>query len=167
MLFRSGQTFHGRLATAPVDQTPERQEAAVVSGANAVTSLLRQHRREVDFPLMVPTKIERSSWIDSELPILVYKIDPDKEHSAVRLTYRLAGGNQYWGVQMTDWEDAPVLSGRNFVRRIGGGGSRRLHNRPTPHLGLRPPACATPARGHPPPVPPPPSFLRLRVPRHP
>ena len=28
------------------------------------TSLLRQHRREVDFPLMVPTKIERSSSID-------------------------------------------------------------------------------------------------------
>ena len=32
-----GQTFHGRLAAAPVDQTPERQEAAVVSGASAVT----------------------------------------------------------------------------------------------------------------------------------
>ena len=31
-----GQTFHGRLAAAPVDQTPERQEAAVVSGASAV-----------------------------------------------------------------------------------------------------------------------------------
>ena len=34
-----GQTFHGRLATAPVDQTPERQEAAVVSGAER-----RRHR---------------------------------------------------------------------------------------------------------------------------
>ena len=57
---------------------------------------------------MVPTKIERSSWIDSEQPVRVYAIDKDKEHKAVRLTYRLGGRNEYWGVQMTDWEDAPV-----------------------------------------------------------
>jgi hypothetical protein len=129
-----GQTFHGRLATAPVDQTPERQEAAVVSGASAVTSLLRQHRREVDFPLMVPTKIERSSWIDSEQPVRVYTIDKDKEHKAVRLTYRLGGRNEYWGVQMTDWEDAPVLSGRNFVRKLGGRRYELYYNGPRLHM---------------------------------
>ena len=129
-----GQTFHGRLATAPVDQTPERQEAAVVSGANAVTSLLRQHRREVDFPLMVPTKIERSSWIDSEMPLRIYPIDPDKEHKAVRLTYRLGGRNEYWGIQMTDWEDAPVLSGRNFVRKLGGRRYELYYNGPRLHM---------------------------------
>jgi LCP family protein required for cell wall assembly len=129
-----GQTFHGRLATAPVDQTPERQEAAVVSGASAVTSLLRQHRREVDFPLMVPTKIERSSWIDSEQPVRVYAIDKDKEHKAVRLTYRLGGRNEYWGVQMTDWEDAPVLSGRNFVRKLGGRRYELYYNGPRLHM---------------------------------
>jgi LCP family protein required for cell wall assembly len=114
-----GQTFHGRLAAAPVDQTPQRQLAAVTSGASAAVDLLRRHRQEIPFPLMVPTKIERSSWIDSELPIRVYRVDPDKEHKAVRLTYRM-GTNEYWGVQMTDWEDAPVLSERNFVRSIGG-----------------------------------------------
>ncbi len=129
-----GQTFHGRLAAAPVDQTPERQEAAVVSGASAVTSLLRQHRREVDFPLMVPTKIERSSWIDTERPLRIYTIDPDKEHRAVRLTYRLGGRNEYWGVQMTDWEDAPVLSGRNFVRKIGGRRYELYYNGPRLHM---------------------------------
>src|SRR6185503_10725729 len=30
-----GQTFHGRLASAPIDQTPQRQPANVVSGASA------------------------------------------------------------------------------------------------------------------------------------
>jgi LCP family protein required for cell wall assembly len=129
-----GQTFHGRLATAPVDQTPERQEAAVVSGASAVTSLLRQHRQEVDFPLMVPTRIERSSWIDSEMPLRIYSIDPDKEHKAVRLTYRLGGRNEYWGIQMTDWEDAPVLSGRNFVRKLGGRRYELYYNGPRLHM---------------------------------
>jgi LCP family protein required for cell wall assembly len=129
-----GQTFHGRLASAPVDQTPQKQEAAVVSGAGAVTSLLRAHRREVDFPLMVPTKIERSSWIDTERPLRIYTIDPDKEHRAVRLTYRLGGRNEYWGVQMTDWEDAPVLGGRNFVRKIGGRRYELYYNGPRLHM---------------------------------
>ena len=129
-----GQTFHGRLATAPVDQTPQKQTASVVSGANAAVDLLRRHRQEVEFPLMVPTKIERSSWIDSEQPVRVYTIDPDKEHKAVRLTYRLSGRNEYWGVQMTDWDDAPVLSGRNFVRKIGGRRYELYYNGPRLHM---------------------------------
>jgi LCP family protein required for cell wall assembly len=129
-----GQTFHGRLAAAPVDQTPTRQEAAVTSGASAVVDLLRRERQKIDFPLMVPTKIERSSWIDNEMPIRVYGIDPDKERTAVRLTYRLAGRNEYWGVQMTDWEDAPALKGRNFVRRIGGRRYELYYNGPKLHM---------------------------------
>jgi LCP family protein required for cell wall assembly len=128
-----GQTFHGRLAAAPIDQTPKRQPAAVVSGASAVVDLLREHRREIGFPLMVPTRIERSSWIDPEMPVRTYWVDPDREHRAVRLTYRL-GTNEYWGVQMTDWEDAPVLSGRNFVRKIGGRRYELYYNGPRLHM---------------------------------
>lgn len=128
-----GQTFHGRLAAAPVDQTPQRQPAAVVSGASAAADLLREYRRQVDFPLLVPTRIERSSRIDPEMPVRLYRVDPDKEHVAVRLTYRL-GLNEYWGVQMTDWEDAPVLAGRNFVRKIGGRRYELYYNGPRLHM---------------------------------
>jgi hypothetical protein len=95
--------------------------------------LLREHRREIEFPLMVPTRIERSSGIDPEMPVRTYWIDPDREHRAVRLTYRL-GTNEYWGVQMTDWEDAPVLSGRNFVRKIGGRRYELYYNGPRLHM---------------------------------
>ena len=129
----TGQTFHGRLASAPVDQTPKRQPASVVSGTSAVVDLLRQHRREIDFPLMVPTKIARSSRISDDTPIRVYPVDPDKEHKAVRLTYE-HGYNEYWGVQMTDWEDAPVLSGRNFVRKLGGRRYELYYNGPRLHM---------------------------------
>lgn len=128
-----GQTFHGRLASAPIDQTPQRAPANVVSGASAAVDLLRRYRRQIDFPLMVPTRIERSSWVDSQTPIRVYKIDPDKKRSAVRLTYRI-GDNQYWGVQMTDWDDAPVLTGRNLVRRIGGRRYELYYNGPSLHM---------------------------------
>ena len=95
-----GQTFHGKLASAPIDQTPKRQRANVVFAPSASIDLLRQRRRAVHFPLMVPTVIERSSWTDSERPLRMYWIDPDEKHKAVRLVYRM-GSNEYWGVQMT------------------------------------------------------------------
>ena len=129
-----GQTFHGRLASAPVDQTPQREPAAVTtSGASDAADLLRDWRRRIDFPMMVPTKIADSSSLDAERPMRVYRIDPDGKHKAIRLTYRL-GTNEYWGIEMTDWDDAPVLGDRNFVRRIGGRGYELYYNGPHLHM---------------------------------
>ena len=114
-----GQTFHGTLAEAPVDKTPQRQEASVAPGAAASVELLRERERRVPFELMVPTVLERTSWIDRERPIRLYRIDPEGKHKTIRLTYR-TGANEYWGVQMTDWDEAPVLSERNVIRTIKG-----------------------------------------------
>jgi LCP family protein required for cell wall assembly len=128
-----GQTFHGSLAAAPVDQTPKRQQANVVPGAEASLDLLRERQRRVPFPLMVPTVIDRSSWIDRERPIRLYRIDPERKHKAVRLVYRM-GSNEYWGVQMTNWSDAPVLSSRSFVRNIGGRRYELYYDGPRLHM---------------------------------
>lgn len=114
-----GQTFHGNLAAAPVDQTPEKQEADVAPGASATVDLLRERQGRVPFRLLVPTVIDRNSWIDRERPVRLYRIDEEGEHKAVRLTFR-SGRGDYWGIQQTDWTEAPVLSERNFTRRIGG-----------------------------------------------
>jgi len=114
-----GQTFHGSLASAPIDQTPKRERPNVVYGPNAARDHLRERRDRVPFPLMVPTVIERSSWTDSTMPVRMYWIDPDEKHKAVRLVYRM-GSNEYWGVQMTDWDDAPALADKSLTRRIGG-----------------------------------------------
>jgi LCP family protein required for cell wall assembly len=114
-----GQTFHGTLASAPIDQTPKRQKPNVTFGPSASIDALRQRRKRVPFPLMVPTVIERSSWTDSTTPIRMYWIDPSQKHKAVRLVYHM-GSNEYWGVEMTDWEDAPVLADKSLTRHIGG-----------------------------------------------
>ena len=114
-----GQTFHGTLAEAPVDKTPQKQPANVAPGADASLAYLRERASKVPFKVMVPTVIERSSSIDRERPVRLYRIDPDGEHKTIRLTYR-TGAREYWGVQMTDWEDASVLAERNFIRSIGG-----------------------------------------------
>ena len=83
-----GQTFHGTLAEAPVDKTPQRQPANVAPGADASLALLRERAPKVPFKVMVPTVIERSSWIDRERPVRMYRIDPDGKHKTIRLTYR-------------------------------------------------------------------------------
>jgi LCP family protein required for cell wall assembly len=129
-----GQTFHGRLAAAPIDQTPTRQTAEVAPGTRASLDLVRERRKRFSFPLMVPTVIERSSWIDRERPVRMYYFDEGREHKTLRLTYQIGGGNQYWGVQQTDWDDAPVLGGRNFVRRIGGRRYELYYNGPHLHM---------------------------------
>ncbi len=114
-----GQTFHGSLAAAAIDQTPKRERPNVVYGPNASIDHLRERRKRVPFPLMVPTVVERSSWTDSTMPARMYWIDPGEKHKALRLVYRM-GSNEYWGVQMTDWDDAPVLADRSHTRRIAG-----------------------------------------------
>ncbi len=128
-----GQTFHGKLAAAPIDQTPTREPPNVINAPNASRDLLLPIRKRVPFPLMLPRIIERSSWTDRTVPIRRYKIDPDKKHQAVRLVYRM-GNNEYWGIQMTDWKDAPVLADRSTTRRIGKRTYELHYNGPKLHM---------------------------------
>ena len=128
-----GQTFHGSLASAPVDQTPVREKPNVTYAPNAALDHLGGVGKRLGFPLMVPTVIERSSWTDSTAPVRKYWIDPDHEHRAVRLVYRMAS-NEYWGVEMSDWEDAPVLADRSLTRRIKGRTYDLYYNGPKLHM---------------------------------
>jgi LCP family protein required for cell wall assembly len=126
-----GQTFHGSLAAAPVDQTPTREKPNVVFAPDAALEHLRGRQQRAGFPIMVPTVIERSSWVDSTAPVRQYVIEGD--HRAVRLVYRM-GSNEYWGVQMTDWEDAPVLADKSLSRRIEGRTYDLYYNGPKLHM---------------------------------
>ena len=114
-----GRTFHGSLASAPIDQTPKKQPPNVIPGTSASLPYVRERTKKVTFPLMVPTVLERNSWIDREKPARLYRIDEQGKHKALRLTFR-TGGGEYWGVEQTDWADAPILAERNFVRRLSG-----------------------------------------------
>jgi LCP family protein required for cell wall assembly len=112
-----GQTFHGTLAPAPVDRTPKRKPPNVDRNPLATLGLLRSIKHRADFPLMVPSLLERSSYPDREKPLRIYQIK--KGEKAVRLTFK-TGAQEYWGIQQMTWEDAPVLEGKNVTRRLGG-----------------------------------------------
>ncbi|HET8652672.1 MAG TPA: LCP family protein [Gaiellaceae bacterium] len=111
-----GTTFHNNLAPAPRDRTPKRQPPNTVRNPSATLSQLRAVKRRVDFPIMVPSVIERSSVLHFEHPVRVYAVK--KGERAIRLTFR-TGAQEYWGIQETTWDDAPVLQSKNVSRRLG------------------------------------------------
>jgi LCP family protein required for cell wall assembly len=114
-----GETFESKLAPKPVDKTPKKQPPAVTTNPGATEPLLRSVRNRLPFTLMVPRLLERTSSPDREKPIRVYQVK--KGHRAVRLTFRYGGGlNEYWGIEQTDWEDAPILQSPSTTQRIGG-----------------------------------------------
>lgn len=113
----AGQTFHGTLAPAPVDRTPERQAPNTVRNPSLTLGGLRAIRRKAGFPLMVPSLVERSSNVHYENGTRLYWVN--KEHKSVRLTFR-TGAQEYWGIQQTTWDDAPVLGSKNVSRQLGG-----------------------------------------------
>ena len=110
-----GQTFSGRI-TAPVDRTPRRQPPYVRTDPSEALALVRAARGRVGFPLMYPTVIERTSFPESQMPARAYGLEG---HGAFRLTFS-TGASEYWGIQQTNWEDAPALSAPSTTRRIGG-----------------------------------------------
>ena len=112
-----GQNFHGTIAPAPVDKTPTRQPPHVTPNAAMTRSLLLQANKRVRFRLQVPRLVESSSRLEFDAPIRVYGIS--KGHRAVRLTFRI-GSNEYWGIQETNWNDAPALADPSFIHKIKG-----------------------------------------------
>jgi LCP family protein required for cell wall assembly len=115
-----GQTFHGSLARVPKDKTPERKPPRVIKDPTAARPYLKDARKRVDFPLYVPTVLERNSSISDATPIRTYQITEDERAVRLVFTTTAAGYEEYWGIQQTDWEDAPVLRQPSTRRRIKG-----------------------------------------------
>jgi LCP family protein required for cell wall assembly len=127
-----GQTFSGRLTPTPVDRTPPKQPPYVRNAKSEVLPAVRRAATwKPGFPLQIPTVIERSSVIDPEVPYRVYKIDDDSK--TVRFTFR-TGENEYWGIQETDWEDAPALEDKNFSEVIKGRQYDLYYSGPNLHM---------------------------------
>ena len=112
-----GRNFHGALAPAPVDKTPKRQPPQVTEDGPDTRRLLLSVRRRLPFRLETPRYVPSGSRLAYESPIRVHTTK--KGHPAVRLTYQW-GENEYWGIEQTDWVEAPVLADASFLQRIRG-----------------------------------------------
>jgi hypothetical protein len=127
-----GQTFSGQLTPTPTDRTPPKRPPYVRQAKSEVLPAVRRAAAwKVGFPLQIPTVIERSSVLDSEVPYRVYAIDDDSK--TVRFTFR-TGQNEYWGIQETDWDDAPALEDKNFSAVVKGRQYDLYYSGPNLHM---------------------------------
>ncbi|MBA3841378.1 MAG: LCP family protein [Actinobacteria bacterium] len=120
LLVALGTAFSGTISTAPAHVIPKHVPAIVRYDAGQATPLLQPLAKRVKFKLMVPTVLERSSYPDTlpgDKPVHYYFIEG--RHQAVRLVFR-TGSTQFWGIQETDWKDAPALTDKSFRHNIGG-----------------------------------------------
>jgi LCP family protein required for cell wall assembly len=124
-----GETYHGTIASGAADKTPARQAPRVRRDSSAVAHLQEAARR-VPYRLFAPTVIESNSRLDDTTPLRVYKLG---DHNAVRLTYTNGLGD-FWGIQMTDWEDAPALGDPNDSTVIKRRKYRLYYNGPHLHM---------------------------------
>ena len=82
--------------------------------------LVRQVRRKVDFPLMLPT-MHRAVVLTGPGRCPCARTRSTATRPSASPTGLFADGvYQYWGIQQTDWKDAPVLSEANKKTTIGG-----------------------------------------------
>jgi LCP family protein required for cell wall assembly len=113
-----GTPFHGTIAPAPPQRTPTTREPAhVVSNPYDTATLLKATQSKVPFKLMTPTVMESSSYPDRIKPLYAYRIH--EHNKAVRLVFRTAGG-AYWGIEETDFTDAPILGDRSVHHILSG-----------------------------------------------
>jgi LCP family protein required for cell wall assembly len=113
-----GKTYTGALSgSSPVTQLPQHQPAATISSPGSSLSQMRSIRHRVPFRLQYPAMIEKHSTLDPEPPNpRVYSLSG---HKAVRLIFRTGVPGQFWGIQETNWSNAPALSEKNFIRHFG------------------------------------------------
>ena len=131
VLVTVGQTFTGQLTPTPVDRTPPRQAPSVRNGKADMLPVVRQAAAwKVGFPLQIPTVLERTSTLSTQTPYRVYKLDDGK---TVRFTFAKSG-NEYWGIQESNWNDAPALADKNLSEVIKGRQYDLYFNGPHLHM---------------------------------
>jgi LCP family protein required for cell wall assembly len=113
-------TAFDTLAPAPQHVTPKHQPPYVRYDPSYGQELLRPNIGKVKFPILTPTVLERTSYPDTlpgDKPVRRYYIDG--HNKAIRLVFKTAG-NEFWGIQETDWAGAPALRDKSFRHSLGG-----------------------------------------------
>jgi LCP family protein required for cell wall assembly len=102
-----GTSFPGTLVIPKPPKVLPKVPPQVSAGAAMTAPPLRQVYDEVHFPLMVPHLIAQSSTLSSEDGVRAFK--PLKNQHEVALTFNVAGGDEYWQIEESTWNSAPIL----------------------------------------------------------
>ena len=102
-----GTSFPGTLVVPKPPKVLPKQPPQVSAGAAMTAQPLRQVYDEVHFPLMVPHLIAQSSTLSQDHGVRAFK--PLKNQHEVALTFNVAGGDEYWQIEESTWNSAPIL----------------------------------------------------------
>jgi LCP family protein required for cell wall assembly len=101
-----GTSFGGHLVLPHPVKVPKRLPPQVSEGASMTAPALRSVYDRVHFPLMVPHKIAKYAQLSSEEGVRGFKINHEHE---VALTFVMPDGIEYWQVEESTWNAAPIL----------------------------------------------------------
>jgi LCP family protein required for cell wall assembly len=127
-----GSTFHGDIAPPREEEAPVREKPSVRYDTQAADEVAAR-RAKLKFPLMVPTVLESSSNLSSQSGARMYYME-GRKHKTLRLTF-VTGRSEYWGIQESDWDDAPVLAKPSTTQKLKDGRTYDLYY-DGPHLHL-------------------------------
>jgi LCP family protein required for cell wall assembly len=119
-----GTGFSGNLvnSAAHIVKVQPRQPPNVRNAPEVTLGPVEQVKAKVPFRIMVPTVLERSSYLSTLEPVRVFK--PAAHTHELALTYVTGAGNVYWNVIETNWKGAPILSHETAHTTIKG---RKYH----------------------------------------
>jgi LCP family protein required for cell wall assembly len=117
-----GTSFGGKLVIPHHIKLPTQpqQPAQVYSGAGITAPALRHVYDEVHFPLMVPHEIAQGATLSTLYGTTgVRAFKPVGHQHEVVLTFGMPNGIEYWQVEESTWNSAPILASPSytFVRR--------------------------------------------------
>jgi LCP family protein required for cell wall assembly len=108
-----GTSFPGKLVVHhPVKIKPS-PPAQVSNGAAMTASRLRHVYDRVHFPLMVPHEIAEGAVLSDSEGVRGFK--PLKNQHEVALTFVMPDQIEYWQVEETTWQSAPILANPSFT----------------------------------------------------
>jgi LCP family protein required for cell wall assembly len=107
-----GTSFPGTLTIPKPPKVQPKTPPQVSNGAAMVAPRLRQVYDQVHFPLMVPHKIARYSELSSQSGVRGFK--PLKNQHEVALTFQVGQTYEYWQIEESTWQSAPILQNPSF-----------------------------------------------------
>jgi LCP family protein required for cell wall assembly len=119
-----GTTFHGDIAPPETHVAPVRQKPNVRYTTEVAPEVVSRRSR-LPFTAMIPTVLEAGSHLSTMNGARMYYME-GRKHKTLRLTFA-TGGDLYWGIQETDWADAPVLAKPSVTQTLKDGRTYDLY----------------------------------------
>lgn len=108
-----GRSFPGKLVVHHPPKVKPSPPAQLSNGAAMTAPKLRQVYDEGHFPLMVPHKIAQYSQLSSQEGVRAFK--PLHNQHEVVLTFEVGQTYEYWQIEESTWDSAPVLQNPSFT----------------------------------------------------